>query len=134
MLKELESEGLLGRRRGSTRDAEKLPPVTVLQIMAPDRDGDVFAAPVDWQGRGPAPRILFAPREGEPAPGAGERILARLVETGGEDHQYQARLIRRIGTAAHKIVGIFRKEAEGGRILPIDKGPVSYTHLRAHET
>ena len=49
---------LLGRRRGSTRDAEKLPPVTVLQIMAPDRDGDVFAAPVEWQGRGPAPRLF----------------------------------------------------------------------------
>ncbi len=134
MLKELESEGLLGRRRGSTRDAEKLPPVTVLQIMAPDRDGDVFAAPVEWQGRGPAPRILFAPREGEPAPGAGERILARLVETGGEDHQYQARLIRRIGTAAHKIVGIFRKEAEGGRILPIDKGQDRTWRVRGDAT
>src|SRR5699024_8560904 len=54
--------------------------------------------------------------------GGGERILARLVETEGEDHQYQARLIRRIGTAPHKVVGIFRKETEGGRILPIDKG------------
>ena len=31
------------------------------------------------------------------------------------------RVIRRIGVTAHKVVGIFRKGAEGGRIVPIDK-------------
>ena len=134
MLKDLEGEGLLGRRRGAYRDAGKLPPVTVVQILPPDADGDIFAKPVEWQGDGAAPRILFAPRDGDPAVGAGERILARLVETGGEDHGYQARLIRRIGTVAHKIVGIFRKEAEGGRILPIDKGQDRTWRVRGDAT
>lgn len=134
MLKDLEGEGLLGRRRGAYRDAGKLPPVTVVQILPPDADGDIFARPVEWQGEGAAPRILFAPRDGDPAVGAGERILARLVETGGEDHEYQARLIRRIGTVAHKIVGIFRKEAEGGRILPIDKGQDRTWRVRGDAT
>ncbi|NHX28172.1 RNB domain-containing ribonuclease, partial [Escherichia coli] len=35
---------------------------------------------------------------------------------------YEGRLIRRIGTNPHRILGVFRKGAEGGRIMPIDKG------------
>ena len=122
ILKELESEGLLERRRRHYLDAERLPPVTVVQILSPDGDGDLFARPLEWQGDGPQPRILFVPRRADPAIGPGERILARLVEVAGEDHQYEARLIRRIGHTPQKLVGIFRKETEGGRILPIDKG------------
>ena len=49
----------------------------------------------------------------------GDRILARLTETKG-DFAYEARLIRRIGTNPRRVLGIFRKTPEGGRILPID--------------
>lgn len=125
LLKELEAEGLLERRRRHYHDAEKLPPVTVLQLLPPDKDGDIFAKPLEWQGEGPVPRILYAALKADPAMAPGERILARLIETRGEDHDYQARLIRRIGATSHKIVGIFRAGASpeaGGRILPIDKG------------
>ncbi len=122
MLKELQAEGILERRRKSYRDADKLPPVAVLVLMAPDRDGDQFARAVEWQGEGPEPRILYVPRKSDPALAQGDRILGRLVEMQGADHDYEARLIRKIGTNPHKILGIFRKAAEGGRILPIDKG------------
>ncbi|WP_199258933.1 ribonuclease R [Paracoccus binzhouensis] len=126
LLKELEAEGLLERRRRHYHDAERLPPVTVLQLLQPDRDGDIFARPLEWQGEGPMPRILYAALKSDPAVAPGERILARLIETRGEDHDYQARLIRRIGTVQHRIVGIFRAATggseAGGRILPIDKG------------
>ncbi|WP_312528732.1 ribonuclease R [Paracoccus sp. (in: a-proteobacteria)] len=122
LLKELEGEGLLERRRRHYLDAEKLPPVSVVQMLGPDSDGDLFAKPLEWQGDGPQPKILFVPRKGDPAIGPGERILARLAEVHGEDHQYEARLIRRITHTALKIVGIFRKGADGGRIVPIDKG------------
>ncbi|MDO5641685.1 MAG: ribonuclease R [Paracoccus sp. (in: a-proteobacteria)] len=122
MLKELAEEGRLERRRKSYRDAEHLPPVTVVQLLGPDGNGDLFAKPMEYQGDGPVPRILYRPRETDPALGAGDRFLARLIEERDENHDYIARLIRRIGEAKHKIVGIFRKSAEGGRILPIDKG------------
>lgn len=122
ILRELEDEGLLERRRRHYRDHEKLPPVSVVEILPPDADGDIFAKPLEWQGTAPMPRILFAPRKADPTVGAGERVLVRLAEVEGEDHQYQARLMRRIGTAPHRIVGIFRKATEGGRIVPIDKG------------
>ncbi|WP_126976477.1 ribonuclease R [Frigidibacter oleivorans] len=122
LLKELEAEGLLERRRHSWRDADKLPPVTVLTILAADADGDQFARPMEWEGRGPAPRILFVPRKADAPVAAGDRVLCKLIELRSEDHDYQARLIRKIGVASHKVIGIFRKATEGGRIVPIDKG------------
>ena len=122
LLKELEAEGTLDRRRKSYRDPEKLPPVTVLTILAPDRNGDLFARPMEWQGEAPEPRVLFQPRNSDPALGEGDRILGRVNEVRGEDYHYEARLIRKIGTNPQKVLGIFRKETEGGRIIPIDKG------------
>ncbi len=122
ILKELEGEGTLERRRKTYRDPEKLPPVTILTILPPDRNGDQFAKPMEWQGEAPEPRVLFQPRKADAPVAEGDRILARVNEVKGEDHQYEARLIRKIGTNPHKILGIFRKETEGGRIVPIDKG------------
>ncbi len=122
VLKELEAEGHLEKRRKTYRDPDRLPPVSVLEVQAPDADGDLFAKPLEWQGEGAEPRVLVIAREGEPALGGGDRILARLTEVKEEGHAYEARLIRRIGTNPARILGVFRKGAEGGRILPIDKG------------
>ena len=121
ILKELEAEGHLEKRRKTYRDPEKLPPVTVLKILATDAMGDVFAAPLEWRGDGPIPRILFSQRTTDPAVGEGDRVLARLQEVRGEDYHYIARLIRKIGATPRKILGVFRKSAEGGRIIPISK-------------
>ncbi|SDO04661.1 ribonuclease R [Lutimaribacter pacificus] len=122
ILKELEDEGHLNKRKKTYRDPDKLPPVSVLQVTDPSGDGDLFARPLEWQGEGKEPVVLVVPRASDPALGAGDRILARLQEVKAEDHQYEARLIRRIGQNPHKVLGVFRKGAEGGRILPIDKG------------
>ncbi|NNL34336.1 MAG: ribonuclease R [Silicimonas sp.] len=122
ILKELESDGHLEKRRKTYRDPDRLPPVSVLLIGAPSKDGDLFARPLEWQGDGPEPAILVIPRASDPALGEGDRILARLTQVKADDHAYEARLIRRIGTNPTKILGVFRKTAEGGRILPVDKG------------
>ena len=122
MLKELEADGHLQKRRKSYRDPDKLPPVSVLQMLAPDKQGDLFAKPLEWHGEGPEPRVLFVARASDPALGEGDRILARLTEVKAEDHSYEARLIRKIGSNPRKILGIYRARDEGGRILPIDKG------------
>ena len=122
LLKELEAEGHLEKRKRSYQDPDRLPPVSVLQISGPDDAGDLFAKPMEWQGSGQEPVVLVIPRASDPALGDGDRILARLTLTNGETHHYEARLIRRIGTNPRRIVGIFRKSDEGGRIVPIDKG------------
>ncbi|MDA7964551.1 ribonuclease R [Ruegeria sp.] len=121
ILKELEAEGHLEKRKRSYRDPDRLPPVSVLQVKAPNSDGDLFARPLEWHGEGVEPVVLIVARASDPALGEGDRILARLTVVHEEDHNYEARLIRRIGTNPRKIVGIFRKGAEGGRIVPIDK-------------
>jgi ribonuclease R len=122
LMKELESEGHLQKRGKTYRDHDKLPPVSVLQILDPDTDGDIFAKPMEWHGEGPAPRILFSARATDLALGAGDRILARLQEVSGEDYHYIARLIRQIGANPQRLLGIYRQGTEGGRIVPLDKG------------
>jgi ribonuclease R len=122
VLKELEAEGHLEKRKKTYRDPDRLPPVSVLQVLAPDPDGDLFARPLEWHGEGVEPIVLMVLRASDPALGEGDRILARLTHVQEEDHNYEARLIRRIGSNPKRILGVFRKKAEGGRILPIDKG------------
>lgn len=134
LLKELEAEGQLERRRRHYLDAETLPPVTVLELLPPDGSGDLFARPLEWSGTGPMPRILYAALKSDPALGRGDRFLGRLIPVVGEDHQYQARLIRRITAQPNRITGIFRKDSEGGRILPIDKGQDKEWRVRADAT
>ena len=122
VLKELEAEGHLEKRKRSYQDPDRLPPMSVLQVTGPDKDGDLFAKPMEWQGEGVEPVVLVIPRASDPALGAGDRILARLTLVQAQDHHYEARLIRRIGANPQRVLGIFRKTTEGGRIVPIDKG------------
>uniref|UniRef100_UPI00356270FA ribonuclease R n=1 Tax=Phaeovulum sp. TaxID=2934796 RepID=UPI00356270FA len=111
------------RRRAPVVPApDKFAPVTVLSMLPPDASGDQFAEPLEWQGSAPAPRVLFVPAKGDAPLAAGDRFLARMTEVSGDDYAWEARLIRRFGEASHRVVGIFRKTAEGGRITPIDKG------------
>ncbi|MDP5218308.1 ribonuclease R [Ruegeria sp. 2205SS24-7] len=121
VLKELEAEGHLEKRKKTYRDPDRLPPVSVLQVKAPNHDGDLFARPLEWHGEGVEPVVLILPRASDPALGEGDRILARLSVVHEEDHNYEARLIRRIGTNPRRVLGVFCKGAEGGRIVPIDK-------------
>ena len=123
MLKELEAEGHLMQRRRRFNDPNCLPPVSVLQMLGPDSQGDMFAVPLEWEGTGHLPKILMRSRQGDPALGQGDRLLARLTPVPDEDsHQYTGQLIRAIGTNPKRLLGIFRLTAEGGRIVAIDKG------------
>ncbi|MCD9147147.1 ribonuclease R [Pseudophaeobacter flagellatus] len=121
LLKELEAEGHLQKRNKTYRDPEQLPPVTVLLIKAPDDNGDLYAQPLEWHGEGVEPIVLVVTTPAGPALGQGDRILARLTKVEGSDHHYEARLIRRIGVNPKRVIGIFRKGTEGGRIVPIEK-------------
>ncbi len=121
MLKELTAEGHLEKRKRSFSDTSDLPPVAVLVVAKPDAEGDLFAVPMDWKGKGAAPRVLLVPKKGDPALAAGDRVLVRPSATPDLDHSHEGRLIRRIGTGPAKILGLFRKGSEGARVVPIDK-------------
>lgn len=121
MLKEMEEEGDLQKSARRFREPGALPPVAVLQVLSPDKGGDLFAVPLE-EGVDSSIRVLVVPQKGDPAMGGGDRILARLTAVNAADHRYEARLIRRLGANPLKVLGIFRASHEGGRIVPIDKG------------
>jgi ribonuclease R len=122
LLRELEDEGALDRRRRGSRKGADLPPVGVVVVTGLTPEGEPLARALDWAGAGEGPRILCLARRGDPALGPGDRVLARLARVDAETHDYEARTIRRIGERPRRILGVFRRTAEGGRIVPIDKG------------
>ena len=112
ILKELEEDGAVAKKKRAYRDPDSLPPVSILSVLPPDDAGDLYLRPLEWQGEGEPPRILFIPKKGDPALGAGDRVLARLAEVNLDDYRYEARLIRQLGTNAIKVLGIFRKGSD----------------------
>ena len=121
MLKELTAEGILQKKRKAYRDPENLPPVSVLSVTGPDDDGDLFAEPVEWQGKGTPPRILMIAKKGDKALASGDRVLARMEPVTDQEYAYEGRLIRKIGVGPAKLLGLFRVSSDSNRIVPIDK-------------
>ena len=126
LLRDMADDGLIaGLRRKLTR-AGVLPPVTVLEIVSRDADGEFIARPAVWdEEHGPPPRILMSEsrREAGPAAGIGDRVLARITPLGADaDYPYQARTIKRLARAARSLLGIFRALPGGSGVIdPIDR-------------
>ena len=62
LLKELEAEGHLQKRKKTYRDPDKLPPVAVLQVAEVTPDGDLMARAMEWHGEGDAPVVSIIAR------------------------------------------------------------------------
>ena len=121
VLRELSASGELSRDRKTVRVAGTLENVELLQVTAIDGDGDVFAEPANWKQDVHAPTVLLVPKKGDPAMGIGDRGLFRIAKTGEEHAPYEGRLIRKIGSSAAVVLGIYRQTESGGRIVPVDK-------------
>ena len=121
LLRELTLDGSLQKGRGRRfTPPDHLPEVSVLVISAMDSDGELMARPANWDDAIPLPSIFMAPeRKGQPALAIGDRILARLTQTG--EHAYKAKTIRRIGSAPAAVLGIFDRVHDENRIRPTDK-------------
>jgi ribonuclease R len=128
MLRELVDDGQVEPRRRKLHRPGTLPPVTLADITGRDADGELIATPTEWdeEAHGPVPKIrLAAPRKARPheVAGVGDRALLR-VEPSGEDDavRYSGRVIKIIGKAKARALGIFRALPDGGgRLVPIDK-------------
>jgi len=129
LLREMADEGLISSGRKRITRAGELPPVGVIVITGRDAHGELVATPESWDSEagGPPPRILVAGdrRSRAPAPGVGDRVLARLrkrdEEEGGEP-AYEARIIRKLGGASVRLLGVFRSLPDGrGVIDPVDR-------------
>ncbi len=130
ILRDLEESGALGRTgRKRYADADALPQSGVMDVLDRDADGELIA-----RMRGPegyfGPPVRLAPGEGrlmrgEAAIGVGDRVLARIAKT---EDGFEARVIKRLGQSAHRILGVYRAAKDqrdrplaGGRVVPADR-------------
>ncbi len=127
MIADLVDEGVIEKSGKRLGRPGLLPPVTVLEVTGRDEDGELVARPANWDNeRGGAPVIVIALERGKrrvPAPGIGDRVLARITETPetSVDERYSARVIKRLARRPVTVLGVFREAPEGGRIEPVDR-------------
>jgi ribonuclease R len=128
LLRELGDEGSVEKKRKKLHHAGALPSTVLADVVARDSDGDLIATPDEWDedAHGPAPKIrIHVPRKaraGEAA-GIGDRVLLHTEET-EEDAgiRHRGRVIKIIDRPKQRVLGIFRRNPNGGgRLEPVDK-------------
>jgi len=122
LLKRMEEDGLLAKRQRKLIDRSSLPPVTVLEIMGTDKDGEPYAEPVEWDERqaGKPPRVVI---EGaEKAPRKGDRVLAKIQASRDGRYKFRAKVIKTLSDRSNTLLGVYRVlPGLGARIVPVDK-------------
>jgi ribonuclease R len=128
ILRDLADDGTVAKRGRKILEPAALPPTVMADITGRDTDGELLAAPTEWdtENDGPAPKIrIHVPRRPQPgtAAGIGDRALLRVEKTSdGDGAPYRGRVIKVIDHARTRLLGIFRAlPAGGGRLVPVDK-------------
>jgi ribonuclease R len=120
MLRELEESGALVRRGGRrVSEAGALPPVGVADVVERDADGELWVRLTQGED---TPNARLVPDRNEPAagaPGLGDRLLVRFERS--ESGDLEARLIKRLGQSAHRVLGVVRKSNREVRVEPVDR-------------
>ena len=127
-LHSLKDEGAVAGRRRKMSVPGHLTATVMATIISRDGDGELIAEPLEWDEAefGAAPRIRLnfgrQPSAG-PAPGIGDRVLLRTSRTDDEDDApYTGRVIKLLEKARQQLLGIYRKNPQGGgRLMPVDK-------------
>ena len=115
LVRDLETEGALPRRRRSGAP----PSVAVLDVVALDEAGEPLARLAAEADDAPARIRLRAGGARAPAPGVGDRILARLST---EDDETSAEVIRVLRREQGRIVGLLQRAQGGLRLEPTGDG------------
>ena len=123
LLKEMEGDGIIARRRKQIRPTAALPAVTVLDIPT-DADPDAMHAfPANWnEEEGEKPLVTLQVRSDDrvvPAPG--DRILARIHPGDGAVPRYTARAMKILDKPRRGHIGIVRMDDDGARLVPVDR-------------
>jgi ribonuclease R len=128
ILRQLADEGAIEKRGKKNSDPAVLPATVVADITGRDSDGELIAAPAEWDEveSGEPPKIrIHVPRQSRPgtAPGVGDRALLRIEKLEVPDAAvYRGRVIKIIDHAKTRVLGIFRAlPGGGGRLVPVDK-------------
>ncbi|MBK18025.1 MAG: ribonuclease R [Rhodospirillaceae bacterium] len=133
MLETLAGAGKIQRGRNRRYMAnDRLPSVSVLEVKGIDEDGDPVLRPVDRKFANSSIRIHLNMRDLKgPAPGIGDRVLARL-ETIRDG--YKARVIKRLEKRRSNVIGIFRRQPDSGIVEPGDRHFKSNLLINSRDT
>ena len=121
MLKELESEGALGKRgRRGFADAGALPPVGVADVVSRDADGDLYVQLAKGEADTKPVRLTAGRDEAQAgAPAVGDRLLVRFERL--ENGEVEAKLIKKLGgQGLAKVLGVISKDQRNTLVLPVD--------------
>lgn len=129
LLRDLQDEGVLTKERKRLARVGALPHVTVLDIFDRDADGVLLARPSEHTANGP-PQIVsirLSRSGGGPAPGIGDRVLAKTfpaddtnVALGGP--AYTGRVVKIFEKRSDAVLGVFRVLQDGSlRIEPVER-------------
>ncbi len=125
MLRDLQDEGALRKERKRLLKPGALPHVVVLDVFGRDDEGGLLAKPSEYSGDDPAPTVsIRMPRDKSgPAPGVGDRLLAKVFPTGSEHGPaYTGRVIRVFDKRREAVLGVLRAERDGTfRIEPVER-------------
>jgi ribonuclease R len=136
LLQEMTDDGQLLGNRKRFKQPGQLPPVSVLEIVARDDEGELVAEPAVWEADdGVRPRILVLgsrdrKRSSDMPLSIGDRILARISRLGTADvfgYRYECTPIKKLARERRRALGIFRAHAKGGGIIE----PVERRELKA---
>lgn len=128
ILRDLADDGTIAKRRRKVHEPAELPPTVIVDITGRDADGELLAAPTEWdeEENGTAPKIrIHVPRRPQAGTmaGVGNRALVRIEKIEeGDGTPYRGRVIKIIDHARTRLLGIFRKLPDGGgRLVPVDR-------------
>jgi ribonuclease R len=130
LLRDLASEGIIKKRGKDVGEPETLPATLLADITSRDSDGELIAIPGEWdevEGGEPPKIRIHVPRRAKPgtAAGIGDRALLhveKLDERVRDGIAYRGRILKVIDHAKTRVLGLFRKNPDGGgRLIPVDK-------------
>ena len=109
MLRELQDEGLIEKRRKRLSRPGALPQVTVLEIFGRDSDGGLVARPMEWDeadGVAPVVAVKTARHATGRQPGVGDRVLAKTFASDrDEGPAYSARVMKVLDKRRDAVLG-----------------------------
>ena len=126
LLRDLQDEGLLEKKRKRHIRPGALPHVAVLDIFGRDADGVLLAHPSDYDGNGSPPVVAIrVPRGGNggQVPGIGDRVLAKTFATDDPSGPaYTGRVMKIFEKRNEAVLGVFRALSDGTfRIEPVER-------------
>ena len=113
-----------GKRGADLGEGFRLPPVFPAEITGRDRDGELLAKPLDWDGDEPPVIAVHIGRRDKHPPGVGDHVILKLdrISNARDFGATYARVLKIVGKRPQQIIGVFRAHGGGGgRLVPVDK-------------